>query len=94
MTRRYYIAVIHKDSDSDYSISFPDLPCVSAGDTFEDAIKMGEEAATVCVEAMTEIGQTVPDPSAVSKVLSNPDYADGRAVVIGVDVPLSDRRAP
>jgi predicted RNase H-like HicB family nuclease len=28
---RYYIALIHKDPDSDFGVSFPDLPgCITA----------------------------------------------------------------
>ena len=93
MSRRYYIAVVHKDEQSDYGISFPDLPCISAGDTFEDAIRMGEEAAAACVEAMAEIGQAIPAPSDVETVLSDPDCANGRAVLIEVDVPEPRKRA-
>jgi predicted RNase H-like HicB family nuclease len=34
-----YIALIHKDHDTSYGVSFPDVPgCVSAGDTFEEAV--------------------------------------------------------
>ena len=93
MSVRFYIAVIHKDAQSDYGISFPDLPCISAGDTFEEAIEMGTEAAAVCVEAMAEVGQAIPDPSPASTILTDPDYANGRAVVIGVDVPEPVREA-
>lgn len=93
MSKRYYIAVVHKDEDSDYGISFPDLPCISAGDTFEDAIRMGEEAAIVCLEALADRGLAIPEPSSVEAIVSDPDYADGRAVVIGVDVPEPAREA-
>ena len=93
MSKRYYIAVVHKDADSDYGISFPDLPCVSAGDTFEEAIAMGEEAATICLDALAQRGQEAPAPSRVEAVMADPDYADGRAVVIGVDEPKPVRVA-
>ena len=34
-----YIALVHKDKDTSYGVSFPDVPgCISAGDTFEQAI--------------------------------------------------------
>ena len=42
---RNYIALIHKDSDSDYGVSFPDLPgVISAGATLDEARQMGAEA--------------------------------------------------
>ena len=34
-----YPVVIHKDENSDYEVTFPDLPgCFSAGDTIEEAL--------------------------------------------------------
>ena len=93
MSRRYYIAVVHKDENSDYGISFPDLPCISAGDTFEEAIVMGEEAAGICLQALAERGMDLPEPSSAEAVMSDPDYADGRAVVIGVEAPEPAREA-
>jgi predicted RNase H-like HicB family nuclease len=42
---RYYIAVIHKDADSDFGVSFPDLPgCITAGRTLDEARVMAAEA--------------------------------------------------
>ncbi len=38
---RQYIALIHKDPDSDYGVSFPDLPGVAtAGSTLDEARAM------------------------------------------------------
>lgn len=32
-----YLVVIHKDKDSDYGVTVPDLPgCFSAGDSYKD----------------------------------------------------------
>ena len=40
-----YIALVHKDAGTSYGVSFPDVPgCVSAGDTFEDAVANAGEA--------------------------------------------------
>ena len=39
MRDSHYIALIHKDADSGYGVSFPDVPGVIAGaDTLDDAI--------------------------------------------------------
>ena len=38
---RSYIAVLHKDKDSDYGVSFPDFPgCITAGSSLEEAKEM------------------------------------------------------
>jgi hypothetical protein len=34
-----YIALVHKDGGTSYGVSLPDAPgCISAGDTFEEAV--------------------------------------------------------
>lgn len=60
----FYIALIHKDEDSAYGVSFPDFPgCISAGDTFEDAMAMSKEALGFHVQGMMEDGLNIPKPS-------------------------------
>jgi predicted RNase H-like HicB family nuclease len=40
-----YIALIHKDPDSDFGVSFPDFPgCVTADATLEEARALAAEA--------------------------------------------------
>jgi len=42
---RHYIALIHKDADSDYGVSFPDLPgVITAGSDLDEARAMAAEA--------------------------------------------------
>ena len=37
---RNYIAILHKDQDSDFGVSFPDFPgCITAGSTLDDALR-------------------------------------------------------
>ncbi len=58
-----YIALIHKDADSDFGVSFPDFPgCVTAGTTVDEAFAMAKEALAGHVEAMIEEGIDVPSP--------------------------------
>jgi hypothetical protein len=38
--RKHYIALVHKDEDSDFGVSFPDFPgAVTAAPTLDDAVK-------------------------------------------------------
>jgi predicted RNase H-like HicB family nuclease len=79
----HYIALIHKDGDSDYGVSFPDFPgCVSAGATLDEARLMGAEALALHVEGMSEDGEAVPDPSSLEAVMQNPENRDGVAILI------------
>lgn len=72
--KRFYPAIIDKDPDSDYGISFPDFPgCVSAGSTPEEAIVMGSEALSGHIAIMVADGDTIPEPSSLEKVKADED---------------------
>jgi predicted RNase H-like HicB family nuclease len=64
---RHYIALIHKDADSDYGVSFPDLPgVVTAGSDLGEARKMAFEALAFHLAGLAEDGEAVPQPSLIS----------------------------
>lgn len=47
----YYIALIHKDTDSCYGVSFPDVPGVfTAGDTIDEAMQQAAEVLEFAAE--------------------------------------------
>jgi predicted RNase H-like HicB family nuclease len=72
-----YIALIHKESDSDFGVSFPDFPgCVTAGKTIDEAKDMAQEALSGHVSVMTEFGERIPAPSNLDKIVSSPDNSD------------------
>lgn len=78
-----YIAIIHKDAESDYGVSFPDFPgAVSAGSTVDEARAGAAEALGLHIRGMEEDGQAIPEPSALEDVMALPDFADGVAVLI------------
>lgn len=59
-----YYGVIHKDSDSDYGIQFPDVPgCISAGSTLEELDVMGKEALKFHLDSLEEDGEHIPEPT-------------------------------
>jgi predicted RNase H-like HicB family nuclease len=83
-----YIAIIHKEPNSDFGVSFPDFPgCVTAGRTLDEAKDMAAEALTGHIEVMNETGEPVPDPSTLDEVMSNPDFQDGVAFLVSVEEP-------
>lgn len=60
---KQYIALIHKDADSDYGVSFPDLPgVISAGSTLDEARDMATEALALHIEGLIEDGEAIPEP--------------------------------
>jgi len=83
---RQYIALIHKDADSDYGVSFPDLPgCVTAGVDLDDARRMAEEALALHLEGMEEDHEPIPEPSSLEAVMA--DQGNRSGVVILVKAP-------
>jgi predicted RNase H-like HicB family nuclease len=82
---RHYIALIHKDADSDYGVSFPDLPgVVSAGVDLDEARLMAAEALALHLEGMAAEGEAAPEPSSLEAVMSDPVNRDGVAVLVPV----------
>ena len=64
-----YPALIKKEKDGKYSVSFPDFKggkfglCVSCGDTLEEAKSNAQEALRLHVEGLLEDGGKLPTPS-------------------------------
>ena len=80
---RQYIALIHKDADSDFGVSFPDLPgCVTAGATLDEARDMAEEALAFHIEGLEQDGEAIPEPSSLEAVMADPDNRDGVAILV------------
>ncbi|WP_298886432.1 type II toxin-antitoxin system HicB family antitoxin [uncultured Bradyrhizobium sp.] len=82
---RHYIGLIHKDVDSDFGVSFPDLPgVVTAGATLDEARDMAEEALALHLEGMSEDGEAIPEPSSLEDIMSNPENRSGVAILVSV----------
>jgi len=78
-----YIALIHKDPDSDFGVHFPDIPgCFSAGSDLDEARSMAEEALALHIELLTENGEAIPEPSTLAQIMADPENAGGVAVLI------------
>lgn len=80
---RQYIALIHKEEQSDYGVSFPDLPgCVTAGRDLDEARAMAQEALAIHLEGLAEDGEAIPEPSSLEAVMADPENRDGVAILV------------
>ena len=87
-----YIALIRKETMSDYGVDFPDFPgCVTAGKTLDDARRMAAEALTLHVEGLVEDREPIPEPSGLDAVMADLENRD--AVAFLVDVGTSPAKA-
>ncbi len=66
---RYYPAIVCKEPDSDFGVSFPDFPgCVSAGATHSEALILAREALSLHIEGMLADGESLPEPTSIEKL--------------------------
>lgn len=64
-----FVALIHKDKDSSYGVSFPDFPgCVSAGATVDEAVSNAVEALAFHVEGLVSDGSPIPQPRSIEAI--------------------------
>jgi predicted RNase H-like HicB family nuclease len=81
-----YIALLRKESRSDYGVEFPDFPgCVTAGRTLEEARRMAAEALRFHIEGLMQDGERLPVPSPLDAIADDPANDDATAFL--VDVP-------
>jgi predicted RNase H-like HicB family nuclease len=81
-----YIGLIHKDSRSDYGVSFPDLPgLITVGKDLDDARAMAEEALTFHIEGLIEDGEVIPEASSLEAIMADPENRDGVAILVAVN---------
>lgn len=72
-----YPIAIHKDKNSCYGVTIPDLPgCFSAGYTLEEARKNAKEAAEFHIETLTESGEKIPQLKPIKEHMNDPILKD------------------
>src|SRR5687767_5596290 len=73
-----YPVVLHKDPQSDFGVTVPDLPgCFSAGSTIDEALTMAKEAIELHLEGLVEDGQAIPAPGVIEEHQRNVDFRCG-----------------
>ena len=92
-----YPAIFHKNEDSTYTITFPDLPgCISEGKSIANAIFMSQAALTQWIEYLNDKKIQLPAPSPLASIHSEDDefvnfvcidYKENRAVKRTVSIP-------
>ena len=68
---------IHKDKDSDFGVTVPDLPgCTSAGATLADAVSQAAEAITGHLELLADENREIPQPKTIQEHRASGEYND------------------
>lgn len=90
---RHYIALIHKDADSSYGVSFPDVPGVIAtAGTLDEALAEAEEALAFAAEGWREdTKQPFPSPRTLDELRNDKEFLKDSGDAVVAAVPLSEK---
>lgn len=94
----HYIALVHKDTDSCYGVSFPDIPgVITGGDTIDEAMQQAVEVLQFAAEDWTNPdGSTgFKPPSTIDELRNDPGFLlnSKDAVVAFIEFPARARAA-
>ena len=86
----HYIALIHKESDTSYGVSFPDLPgVIAAGDTIDEAMQHAAEALEFAAEDWREhTGRGFPPARTIDELRADVAFREDSADAVVAAVPF------
>ncbi len=86
----HYIALIHKDADSCYGVSFPDVPGVfTAGDTIDEAIHKAADVLKFAAEDWSDLGnEEFPAPRTIDELRTTKDFQERAVDAVVAAVPF------
>ena len=86
----HYIALIHKDRDACYGVSFPDVPGVfTAGDTIDEAMRKAAEVLVFAAQDWGSLkGDQFPRLRTIDELRADPEFNDQSADAVVAAVPF------
>jgi len=82
-----YPVVIHKDVETDYGVTVPDLPgCFSAGSSIDEALAQVTEAIETHIEGLMMDREPVPLPKRIEDHQADPSFSEGVWALVTVDI--------
>jgi antitoxin HicB len=87
----HYIALIHKDADSCYGVSFPDIPGVTtAGDTIDEVMQQAVEVLQFAAEDWTNPDGTAgfKPPRTIDQLRADPEFLEEARDAVVAAVPF------
>ena len=87
----HYIALLHKDADSCYGVSFPDVPGVfTAGDSIDEAIHQAADVLEFAAQGWQnpDGSSAFPAPRTIDELRCDPQFREDAADAVIVAVPF------
>jgi antitoxin HicB len=87
----HYIALIHKDADSCYGVSFPDWPgVITAADTIDDAMQQAVEVLAFAAEDWESANavREIPKPRTIDELRADPEFRNDAVDAVIAAVPF------
>ena len=87
----HYIALIHKEADSSFGVSFPDVPGVIAtGDSIDDAMQKATEVLEFAAEDWEnrDGSKHFPSPRTIDDLRADDDFQEAAADAVVAAVPF------
>jgi predicted RNase H-like HicB family nuclease len=87
----HYVALIHKDSDSCYGVSFPDVAgVITVGDTIDEAIRQAAEVLEFAAEDWenSDGSKDFPSPRTIDQLRGDPEFRQQAADAVIAFVPF------
>jgi antitoxin HicB len=87
----HYIALIHKDAESCYGVSFPDLPgVITAGDTIDEALQEAGEVLEFAAEGWRnpDGSKNFPLPRTIDELRADVQFQEAAADAVIAAVPF------
>jgi predicted RNase H-like HicB family nuclease len=87
----HYIALIHKEADSSFGVSFPDVPgVIAAGDSIDDAMQKAAEVLEFAAEDWEnrDGSRHFPAPRTIDDLRANVDFQEAAADAVVAAVPF------
>lgn len=86
-----FVAIVHREPNSAYGVTFPDAPgCFAAADEMDDLFANAADALALWAEGLREDGIAAPQARDLSEIKADPLWAEAfadAALVIAVPAP-------
>ncbi len=87
----HFIALIHKEADSSYGVSFPDVPgVIAAGDSIDEAMRHAAEALEFATEDWEnrDGSKRFPSPRTIDELRTDKEFQEDAADAVIAAVPF------